>query len=78
MANLDGVNFGIGFAINISEKIGVGVQYQVNRASASLTEEAKQSVPFFNRSSQLYGSIVSFPSQKMSLDNINVTLNLIL
>jgi hypothetical protein len=76
LVNLDGLNYNIGCVIMISQKIGVGAHYQVNRPNASVTDDTIQATPSSNTSSQLYGNLVSFPKQKMSLDNLALTFNL--
>jgi hypothetical protein len=71
---LNTFNYDIGAIGSITSRIYVGIRYTFCPASVELTDEAKNNVPFSYISTQLYGSVVDFPEQKMKLDNFSIQL----
>jgi hypothetical protein len=65
-----------GLSVPASERITVRLTYNVHRPVVSLSDEAKQFFAPYNINSPLYGSIMDFPSNTMSFDNIMIAIAL--
>lgn len=76
MMNLNGAGIHTGATLKLSKKIGVGFLYQIYRANATLSGSARQNAQYYGSSSSLYGNFISFPSQKMALDNLTLQITL--
>ncbi|MBL7844503.1 MAG: hypothetical protein JNK44_11615 [Cyclobacteriaceae bacterium] len=65
-----------GLTVPASEKVIVRLMYNVHRPVVSISEEAKNFFAPYNITSPLYGSIIDFPSNRMSFDNLMIAIAL--
>lgn len=68
--------FRVGVSVPVSEKTSVRLIYNSHRPVVSISEEAKIFFASYNVNSPLYGSIMDFPSNRMSFDNIMIAIAL--
>jgi len=71
-----GAYFRAGVSVPVSEKASVRLMYNFHRPVVSISEEAKSFFAPNNINAPLYGSIMDFPSNRMSFDNIMIAIAL--
>lgn len=65
-----------GLSVPVSENASIRLVYNIHRPVVSISEEAKSFFASYNVNSPLYGSIMDFPSNRMSFDNIMIAITL--
>lgn len=72
----NGFYWRVGISVPASDRIKIGLIYNFHRPTVSISEEAKKLFTQSNIGSPLYGSIMAFPRQRMSFDNIMIAVAL--
>jgi hypothetical protein len=63
---LHGIDICLGVGFKATNKINIGLRYELFRPSVSLTQEALNALPSYQ--TYLYGNLIEFPSLKMNID----------